>query len=112
MQVKLQAKNANDWLAYQPHITITPGLRGGKPHLVGHRITVADVAFWYLEERRAIGEIVADYQLTHALVHAALAYYYDHKMEIDTREQRELAEVELIKVQYPSKLSQKLGSGD
>jgi uncharacterized protein (DUF433 family) len=31
------------------HIIQTPGLRGGKPHIAGTRITVADVAFFHLK---------------------------------------------------------------
>jgi uncharacterized protein (DUF433 family) len=31
------------------HIMQTPGLRGGKPHIAGRRITVSDVAFFHLK---------------------------------------------------------------
>ncbi len=65
-------------------IVITPGTCGGKPRLAGHRIKVADVAIWY--ERMALSpdEIVSNWpSLTLSDVHAALAYYYDHRDQID-----------------------------
>lgn len=65
------------------HITITPGVAGGKPRISGRRITVQDIMFWH--ERLAISadEIATEYDLSLADVYAALAYYYDHREEID-----------------------------
>jgi hypothetical protein len=56
----------------------------------------------------SVDEIVKDYDLSHAQVHAALAYYYDHRAEIDAREATDLAEVERLRQRYPSKLQAKL----
>jgi uncharacterized protein (DUF433 family) len=62
----------------------TPGVRGGKPRLDGHRITVADVAIWYERMGMNPDEIVSEYPtLSLSDVHVALAYYYDHREEID-----------------------------
>jgi uncharacterized protein (DUF433 family) len=36
------------------HITVTPGLRGGKPHIVGRRITVSDIAFFHLKQGMSV----------------------------------------------------------
>ena len=47
--------------------------------------------------------------LTHGQVHAALAYYYDHRAEIDVQEAKDLAEAEALRQQYPSKLTGKTG---
>lgn len=94
--------------SYEPHITSSPGTRGGKPRIVGRRITVADIATWYLQQNQSVDNIVRDYDLTHAQVHAALTYYYDHRLEIDTREAEDLAEVEALKQRYPSKLHARL----
>ena len=99
-----------DKSAYDQHVTQTPGVRGGKPRITGRRITVSDVAFWYLKQDRTIDEIVQDYDLTHAQVHAALAFYYDHRAEIDAREAQDLAEAEKLKQDYPSKVQLKLAS--
>ena len=39
------------------HIAVTPGRRGGKPHIIGRWITVSDVAFFHLEQGMPIDEI-------------------------------------------------------
>ncbi len=99
-----------DRFIHDQHVTQTPGVRGGKPRIAGRRITVSDVAFWYLKQDRTIGEIVQDYDLTHAQVHAALAFYYDHRAEIDAREAQDLAEAEKLKQSVPSKLQPRLAN--
>ncbi len=95
---------------YDAHITSTPGTRSGKPRIVGRRITVSDVATWFLQVGLSVDQIVKDYDLSHAQVHAALAYYYDHRSEIDAREAADLAEVERLRQLYPSKLQAKLAN--
>lgn len=94
--------------SYGGHVVATPGVRSGKPRIVGRRITVADVAFWYLRQGRSIDEIAQEYNLTHAQIHAALTYYYDHRAAIDQREAADTAAAEQLKSQYPSKLQTKL----
>ena len=65
-------------------IAIKPGFCGGKPHIAGHRIKVQQVAVWHEQLGQSPEEIVATYPtLTLAEVHAALAYYYSHRAEID-----------------------------
>ena len=76
--------------------------------MAGRRITVADIATWYLQQNRSVHELVQEFDLTHAQIHAALAYYYDHRAEIDEREAADLTTAEAIKQQYPSKLQTKL----
>ena len=76
-------------------IVSTPGTRGGKPRIDGHRITVADVAIWYERMGMSPDEIVSTYPtITLSDVHAALAYYYEHRDRIDAdiREGEEAAE--------------------
>jgi uncharacterized protein (DUF433 family) len=76
-------------------IVSTPGTRGGKPRIDGHRITVADVAIWYQRMGMSPDEIVSTYPtITLSDVHAALAYYYEHRDRIDAdiREGEEAAE--------------------
>ena len=66
-------------------IVSTPGTRGGRPRIDGHRITVADVAIWYERIGMSPDEIVSTYPtITLSDVHAALAYYYEHRERIDT----------------------------
>ena len=80
-------------LALHQHIETTPGVAGGKPRIAGHRITVQDVAIWHERLGRSVDEIAAEYDLTLGQVHAALAYYFDHRVEIDRAiaESQELA---------------------
>jgi uncharacterized protein (DUF433 family) len=95
------------------HIVATPGTCGGKPRLAGHRIRVQDVALWHERLGYSVAEIVAHYpQLTLAEVHAALAYYYDHREEIQQDIREADALVAALKAQIPSKLPTKLGTRD
>jgi uncharacterized protein (DUF433 family) len=76
-------------------IVSTPGVRGGKPRIAGHRITVSDVAIWHERMGMSPDEIVSEYPtITLSDVHAALAYYFDHRDEVDQeiREGKEFAE--------------------
>lgn len=65
------------------HIEITPGVCGGKPRIAGHRITVQQIVIWYDRMGCSPDEIATEYDLNLADVHAALAYYFDHREEVD-----------------------------
>jgi uncharacterized protein (DUF433 family) len=66
------------------HIEITAGTCGGKPRIAGHRIRVQDVVLWHQRSGMTPDEIVSAYPtITLADVFAALAYYHDHRAEID-----------------------------
>jgi uncharacterized protein (DUF433 family) len=70
------------------HIEITPGTCSGRPRVAGTRIRVENVVRW-TEQGMLPDDIVASYpQLTPADVHAALAYYYDNRDDIE-RQMRE-----------------------
>jgi uncharacterized protein (DUF433 family) len=76
-------------------IVTTPGVRGGKPRIAGHRITVSDVAIWHERMGMSPDEIVSEYpSITLSDVHAALAYYFDHRDDVDReiRDGEEFAE--------------------
>jgi uncharacterized protein (DUF433 family) len=65
-------------------IVSTPGTCGGRPRIDGHRITVEDVALWHERMGMSPAEIVSAYPtLTPSDVHAALAYYYEHRERVD-----------------------------
>jgi len=64
------------------HITRTPGLRGGEPHITGRHISVEFIADLYLNHHLSIEDIAQNQGLTLAQIHAALAYTYDHLGEI------------------------------
>jgi len=90
------------------HIEITPGIAGGKPRIAGHRITVENIAIWHERLGRSADEIAAEYDLTLADVHAALAYYFDHQAEMDRSIAEGEAFAEALRQQNPSKLQQRL----
>ena len=64
------------------HIETRPDIAGGKPRIAGHRITVRDIVLWHERLGKSVDEIASDYGLTLADVHAALAYYFDHRADI------------------------------
>lgn len=65
------------------HIVIEPDVLGGAPHIVGHRISVSHIAVWVVLQHARPEEVAAEFGLSLGEVHAALAYYYDHRDEID-----------------------------
>jgi uncharacterized protein (DUF433 family) len=65
------------------YIESTADTRGGRPRLVGTRITVSDVVIMHMRLGQSIEEIAAKYELSLAAVYAALAYYHDHRDEIE-----------------------------
>ena len=76
------------------HIVRTPGVMGGEPRIVGHRIRVRDIV-----AARDLGGLIPEEiatsvypELTLAEVYSALAYYEDHRDEI-TRATRNEAQV-------------------
>lgn len=64
-------------------ITTDPAVRGGRPCIAGTGLRVIDIAMAALFHQRTPGEIAADYDLSLAEVHAALAYYYQYKEAMD-----------------------------
>ena len=92
-------------LVIEKHIEVTEGLRGGRPHISGSRITVSDIVIWHLRQGQSLEEVAARQDLPLAAVYAAIAYYYDHKDEIDEEieasrsyyEKKSLAALSLVK---------------
>src|SRR6478672_109517 len=87
------------------HIISTPGIMGGRPRIAGHRITVADIMVWHELMGQSADEIATDYNLDLADIYAALAYYFDHREEIDAQIQEDEAFIEAIRQQTPSLLT-------
>lgn len=71
--------------AAYPHIERNPGVRGGKACIAGTRIAVKDIVALDRQGMRPdeMLEYFSSRPLTLAEVHAALAYYYDHRDEIE-----------------------------
>lgn len=62
----------------------------------------------YLRMGQSLEEIAGKYQLSLAGVYAAIAFYYDHKADIERQIQEDEALVEAFRRNNPSKLRQKL----
>jgi uncharacterized protein (DUF433 family) len=92
------------------HIELTPSTAGDKPRIRGRRILVQDIAIWHERLGKSADEIAAEYDLTLSDVYAALAYYFDHRQEIDARITEDRAFVETLRASTPSKRSKKLRS--
>lgn len=92
------------------HIELTPDTAGGRPRIRGRRVTVQDIALWHERLGKQADEIAAEYDVTLADVYAALAYYFDHREEIDARMIEDRAFAEALRARMPSKRSQKLSS--
>jgi uncharacterized protein (DUF433 family) len=90
------------------HIEMTPGIAGGKPRIAGHRITIQNVAIWHERLGMSADEIASEYDLSLADVYAALAYYFDHRSEIDQSIADGQAFAEALRQRTPSKVRQKL----
>ena len=79
------------------HIEITPGICSGRPRIAGTRIRIANIVIW-TENGMSPDEIVTSCpHLTLADVHAALAFYHDHRDEIDQQMQEDEKFVEEMK---------------
>lgn len=85
-------------------ISIDPQVCGGKPCIAGRRIPVAFVAVWHERQGLDIPTIAQEYDLTPVEIYAALAYYNDHRDEIDAREQTDATFAAELKSKHPSKL--------
>ncbi|WP_420456727.1 DUF433 domain-containing protein [Rubrivirga sp.] len=92
-------------MADYPHIESTPGIAGGRPRIAGRRITVADVAVWHERVRMTADEISDAYDLSLANIHAALAYYFDHREAVDTQTAEDAASAASLRESVPSRIS-------
>jgi uncharacterized protein (DUF433 family) len=71
------------------HIELRPGVRGERAFVAGHRVRVQDIVLWN-EEGLSADEIVSRVPtISLADVHAALAYYFDHREDIDRQIQED-----------------------
>lgn len=95
------------------HIESTPGVCGGRPCISGTRIRVQDVFFWYENEGISPDEIVSRFpQLTLADVYAALAYYWDHREEMQRQAKEDQELIDDVKRTNPSRLTRKLADAE
>ena len=91
------------------HIESRPEKCGGKPCISGTRIRVQDIYVWHELRGQSPDEIVANFpQLSLGQVHAALAYYHDHRDEIEADVADAEQWAEWLKANVPSKIPQAL----
>lgn len=77
-------------------VTRTQGVKGGRPCIAGTGVTVKRIVGWH-RLGMAPEEIAAEYgHLTLAQVHAALAYYYANREEIDADLEQEATEYDRL----------------
>jgi uncharacterized protein (DUF433 family) len=91
------------------HIISTPDTCGGKPRIAGSRIRVKDVVVWHDRQGMTPSEIVSKWpHLTLASIYAALAFYHDHREEMNAELAADEAWYEEQKAKSPSLLQEKL----
>jgi len=90
------------------HITTTHKIRSGKPTIAGTRVAVADIVVMHLRIGQSLEEIAGRYRLSLASVYAAMAYYHDHRENIDRSIEEDEAFVEAFRQNNPSLLKRKL----
>lgn len=72
-----------------------PAIRGGRPIISGTTLRVSDLAAYHTAEGMTPEELASRFDLDLGSIHAALAYYYQHKSEIDQEIRSNAAEAEV-----------------
>jgi uncharacterized protein (DUF433 family) len=98
-------------LSKYPHIESSAETCSGQPRISGTRITVSIIAHEVEHLRLSPDEVVATHpHLTLAEIHAALAYFYDHRDEIESG-MREAAEIEnKLRARFLSRIQELVAS--
>ncbi len=91
------------------HIVSTPDTCGGKPRIAGSRIQVKQIVVMHERQRMTPDQIVSEYpHLTLAGIYAALAYYHDHREEVNADIRAERDWYDEMKAKHPSRLPESL----
>ena len=77
-------------------IVSNPNIRNGQPIIAGTTLRVTDVVASHLYRGHTPEDLAIQFKLTLAQVHAALAYYYLHKNELDTQIRQDAAEADIL----------------
>ena len=80
-------------------IASDPAVRDGRPVVAGTGVCVSDVVMAMLFHRQTPDELAAWFDLSLAQVHAALAYYYEHKALLDAEIKQRREEAAALKEQ-------------
>ena len=90
------------------HIEHDSGIRAGRARIAGTGITVHDIVIMHLHLGQGLQQIAGKYQVAPAAVHAAMAYYFDNKQQIDADIASDERYFEAFKKQNPSRLKERL----
>ncbi len=89
-----------------PHIVKTPETCSGLPRIEGTRITVNLIVREAVIARRTPDEVLmAHPHLTLAQIYSALAYYFDHRAEVDASLQEADRLGADLRARFPSRLT-------
>jgi uncharacterized protein (DUF433 family) len=95
------------------HIEVGSEVCAGQPRIAGTRIRVQDIAVLHERLGLSVDEIVSRYpHLTLAGVYSALAYYHDHRAQIDAQMADGQRLVDAMRQLHPSKLPSKLATNE
>lgn len=78
-------------------IAIDPTIRSGRPYILGTTVTISDVAIAKLYHDKDVDGIADWYGLSLPQVYAALAYYYEHKEDIDLEIRQQISRAQMLK---------------
>jgi uncharacterized protein (DUF433 family) len=94
-----------------PYVISDPLICVGQPHVQGTRITVQRIALEVEQLGMTPDEVLAAHpHLTLAQVHAALAYFYDHRQEIEWSAKELDAIEQELRARFPSRVQQLLST--
>ncbi len=81
-------------------IVSNPKVRGGRPCIAGTGLRVTDIVMASIYHMQTPDELATGFGLTLGQVHAALAYYYEHKAELDEDIRRQIETAKTLKAQH------------
>lgn len=81
-------------------IAVNPKVRNGRPCIAGTTLRVTDIVIALIMHLQSPDEIAAAYGLSLAQVYAALAYYYEHKTELDADIRQQIATAQTLKEKH------------
>jgi uncharacterized protein (DUF433 family) len=76
-------------------VVTDPDVRGGKPIVAGTTLRVSDLAAYHIFAGLTPDQLSAQFDLDLSRVHGALAYYFQHKSEIDAEIRENVDQAEL-----------------
>ena len=91
------------------YIVSTPETCGGKPRIAGSRIQVKHIVVMHERQGMTPEQIISEYShLTLPGIVAALAYYHDHREDVDSDIRAERESYDEMKSKHLSRLQEKL----